>query len=101
MKRIQIKYIENKKQSLFTFHGEGHTLGNLVRFILKNIEGVDFSGYSVPHPSENIMNLRIISKIELDHIQLMILGVKIAGELSVLVDNFFLLVIENYFRVFL
>jgi len=101
MKRIQIKYIIKNKQSLFTFYDEGHTFGNFIRFILKNIEVIDFSGYNVPHPSENIMNLRIITKILIDHIQLLILGIKISGEFSVLADNFFLLTTENYFRFFL
>jgi DNA-directed RNA polymerase I and III subunit RPAC2 len=101
MKRIQIKYIIKNKQTLFTFHDEGHTFGNFIRFILKNIEIIEFSGYNVPHPSENIMNLRIITKKCINHIQLLILGIKISGEFSILADNFFILTVENYFRFYL
>jgi DNA-directed RNA polymerase I and III subunit RPAC2 len=101
MKKINIKYNIPKKQSTFTFFGEGHTLGNFIRFILKNIDNIDFSGYNVPHPSENIMNLKIITKTFTDHIKLLILGLKISGELSVLLDNFFLLTLENHSRVLL
>jgi DNA-directed RNA polymerase I and III subunit RPAC2 len=99
MKRIQIKYLIKKRQSMFTFHKEGHTLGNFIRSILRNIEMIDYSGYSVPHPSEDILNIRITSKSEMDHVQLIILGIKISSELSILVDNFFLLAFENYFRL--
>ena len=99
MRKIRIKYIIPKKQSLFTFYGEGHTFGNFVRSILRSIENIDFSGYSVPHPSEDVMNIKIITKIPTDHVQLLILGLKISGELSVLVDNFFLQTMENYSRI--
>ncbi|KAH1660709.1 RNA polymerase subunit AC19 [Aspergillus fumigatus] len=43
----------------FQFEGEGHTLGNALRYaIMKNPE-VEFCGYTIPHPSEAKMNLRI------------------------------------------
>ncbi|KAL3457813.1 DNA-directed RNA polymerase [Aspergillus heterothallicus] len=43
----------------FQFEGEGHTLGNALRYaIMKNPE-VEFCGYTIPHPSESKMNLRI------------------------------------------
>jgi len=99
MKRIKIKYIVKKKQSIFTFYGQGHTLGNVLRSILKNIKNIDFSGYNVPHPTENIMNLKIVTKKSANHIQILLLALKICGELSVLTDNLFLLTIENYLRV--
>ena len=60
---------------------------------------IDYSGYSVPHPSEDILNIRITSKSEMDHVHLIILVIKISSELSTLVDNFFLLAFENYFRL--
>ncbi|MCJ1476916.1 RNA polymerase subunit AC19 [Lambiella insularis] len=43
----------------FEFEGEDHTLGNALRYmIMKNLE-VEFCGYSIPHPSEAKMNVRI------------------------------------------
>ncbi|KAL5334785.1 DNA-directed RNA polymerase [Aspergillus crustosus] len=43
----------------FQFEGEGHTLGNALRYaIMKNPE-VEFCGYTIPHPSEAKMNVRI------------------------------------------
>ena len=43
----------------FTFHNEDHTIGNTLRYILNKTPEVSFVGYSVPHPSEPNMNLRL------------------------------------------
>ena len=101
MKRIQIKYLIKNKQSLFTFQGEGHTFGNFIRFNLKNIEEIEFSGYNIPHPSENLMNFRIITKIPINHVSLLIFVIKISGEFLILINNIFLVTFENYSRIYL
>ncbi|XP_071480449.1 DNA-directed RNA polymerases I and III subunit RPAC2-like [Diadema setosum] len=46
----------------FVMHGEDHTLGNALRYIIMKDPDVDFCGYSVPHPTENRINLRIQTK---------------------------------------
>lgn len=43
----------------FVLHKEDHTLGNALRYILMKNPDVAFCGYSVPHPSEHKINLRI------------------------------------------
>ena len=54
----------------FVFYNEGHTLGNPIRTIMMQQqevlswshgfrEGVEFCGYSVPHPVEAKMHLRV------------------------------------------
>ncbi|CEM36164.1 unnamed protein product [Vitrella brassicaformis CCMP3155] len=43
----------------FQFVNEDHTLGNVVRYMLMKNPDIEFAGYSVPHPTENIMNLRV------------------------------------------
>lgn len=43
----------------FQFTGEDHTLGNTLRYMLMKSPDVEFAGYSVPHPSEPYMNLRV------------------------------------------
>jgi len=43
----------------FVLHEEDHTLGNSLRYIIMKNPDVEFCGYSVPHPSENKINLRI------------------------------------------
>lgn len=43
----------------FEFTKEGHTLGNALRYIIMKNPDVEFCAYSIPHPSENKMNVRI------------------------------------------
>ena len=43
----------------FRFHGEDHTLGNSLRYILAKSPSTDFVGYSIPHPSEHVINFRL------------------------------------------
>uniref|UniRef100_A0A0D6R8P0 DNA-directed RNA polymerases I and III subunit RPAC2 n=1 Tax=Araucaria cunninghamii TaxID=56994 RepID=A0A0D6R8P0_ARACU len=50
---------ENPSSSTFSFNDEDHTLGNSLRCVLNYDPRVEFCGYSVPHPSENRINMRI------------------------------------------
>ncbi|KAL1934100.1 hypothetical protein VTP01DRAFT_6282 [Rhizomucor pusillus] len=43
----------------FVFKDEDHTLGNSLRHIINKNPEVDFCGYSIPHPSEAKMHLRV------------------------------------------
>ncbi|XP_041359992.1 DNA-directed RNA polymerases I and III subunit RPAC2-like [Gigantopelta aegis] len=43
----------------FIMEDEDHTLGNGLRYIITKSDDVQFCGYSIPHPSENKLNLRI------------------------------------------
>lgn len=38
---------------------EDHTLGNALRYMIMKNPEVEFCGYSIPHPSENKLNIRI------------------------------------------
>ncbi|XP_059454681.1 uncharacterized protein LOC132184906 [Corylus avellana] len=49
---------DNSKSS-FSLVDEDHTLANAVRFTLNQDPRVSFSGYSIPHPSENRVNIRV------------------------------------------
>ena len=50
---------EDPHNATYSFVEEDHTLGNIVRNqILKN-KHVDFCAYSMPHPSEQIVNVRV------------------------------------------
>ena len=40
-------------------HGEDHTLGNSLRYVLAKAPTTDFVGYSIPHPSEHVIHLRL------------------------------------------
>ncbi|KAI5803223.1 hypothetical protein EDC01DRAFT_628014 [Geopyxis carbonaria] len=52
---------EEPTSASFQIEDEDHTLGNSLRYmIMKNRSPyVEFCGYSIPHPSENKMNIRI------------------------------------------
>ncbi|KZP33805.1 RBP11-like subunits of RNA polymerase [Athelia psychrophila] len=43
----------------FQIHDESHTIGNSLRWMIMKNPKVEFCGYSVPHPSENHIQLRI------------------------------------------
>lgn len=43
----------------FLFEGETHTMGNALRQTIVSNPEVDFCAYSVPHPAEAKMRLRI------------------------------------------
>ncbi|KAJ3323177.1 RNA polymerase subunit AC19 [Boothiomyces sp. JEL0866] len=43
----------------FCIRDEDHTLGNALRYIIMKNPAVEFCGYSIPHPSEYMVNLRI------------------------------------------
>lgn len=43
----------------FQILDEDHTLGNVLRYMIMKNENVEFAGYSIPHPSEPYLHLRI------------------------------------------
>ncbi len=43
----------------YVFNNEDHTLGNALRTVLARSADIEFVGYSIPHPSETKMNMRV------------------------------------------
>ncbi|CAG8733838.1 4498_t:CDS:2 [Cetraspora pellucida] len=43
----------------FSINGEDHTLGNALRYVITLNPEVEYCGYSIPHPSEDKLNIRI------------------------------------------
>ena len=43
----------------FVLYDEDHTLGNAMRHVVMRDASTDFCGYTVPHPSEKYLHLRI------------------------------------------
>lgn len=58
---VQLSNAENSVATLVVL-GEDHTLGNSFRYVLAKNKQVDFVGYSIPHPSEMKLNMRIQTK---------------------------------------
>lgn len=46
-------------EKTFTLKDEDHTLGNTVRYMLNKNPQVGLAGYSVPHPMETSVNVRV------------------------------------------
>lgn len=57
--RVRILPGSTDTAASFEFLEEGHTLGNALRYIVMKNPDVEFCAYSIPHPSEDIMNIRI------------------------------------------
>nr|SVE70832.1 EOG090X0LBP [Daphnia similis] len=53
---------QDDRTKTFIFKGEGHTLGNALRTLILKNPDVIFCGYTIPHPSENKLHLRIETK---------------------------------------
>ncbi|TKA75965.1 DNA-directed RNA polymerases I and III subunit RPAC2 [Cryomyces minteri] len=56
----------SKTAASFEFTKEDHTLGNALRYVIMKNPSVEFCGYSIPHPSEERMNLRIQTYDDVD-----------------------------------
>ena len=58
-RKLEIKANVDETSATFVLRDEDHTLGNSLRYMLAKNPDVSFCGYSVPHPSENVMNVRV------------------------------------------
>eukprot|EP00249_Psilotum_nudum_P003422 c16807_g1_i1 orf=336-719(-) len=56
---VELGSENDPRASTFSITDEDHTLGNSLRFVLNHDPRVEFCGYSVPHPSENRINIRL------------------------------------------
>lgn len=58
--KCTIAYDDGQPNSgTFLFDGETHTMGNALRQAINANPEVEFCGYSVPHPAEKKMKIRI------------------------------------------
>uniref|UniRef100_A0A0E0MKI5 DNA-directed RNA polymerases I and III subunit RPAC2 n=1 Tax=Oryza punctata TaxID=4537 RepID=A0A0E0MKI5_ORYPU len=51
--------VTDSTASTFSIMDEDHTLANSVRFVLNQDPRVAFCGYSIPHPADNKVNIRV------------------------------------------
>ncbi|GLD96664.1 hypothetical protein PINS_up020230 [Pythium insidiosum] len=59
MKKLDVHSATSDYSKTYVFHEEDHTLGNALRYVLMRNPDVDFSGYTIPHPSEPKMHVRL------------------------------------------
>ncbi|GAB2282133.1 hypothetical protein Dimus_016687 [Dionaea muscipula] len=56
---MELGSFKNPSASTFSIAEEDHTLANALIFVLNKDSRVTFCGYSIPHPSEARVNIRI------------------------------------------
>lgn len=57
--KLELGQQDGPAAATFTLYHEDHTIGNTLRYILNKNPSVAFVGYTVPHPSEPKMNIRL------------------------------------------
>ncbi|KAK7728051.1 RNA polymerase subunit AC19 [Botryosphaeria dothidea] len=87
--RIRVLPGSENTAASFEFENEDHTLGNALRYIIMKNPSVEFCGYSIPHPSEAKMNLRIQTYDDVSVYDVLEKGLDDLAELcDVVIDKF-------------
>ncbi|KAL1625861.1 RNA polymerase subunit AC19 [Neofusicoccum ribis] len=87
--RIRVLPGSENTAASFEFEDEDHTLGNALRYIIMKNPSVEFCGYSIPHPSETKMNLRIQTYDDVSVYDVLEQGLDDLAELcDVVIDKF-------------
>jgi len=61
-KKLEILPSNDERNATFVLTDEDHTLGNALRYVIAKDRKTAFCGYSVPHPNEPKMNVRVQAK---------------------------------------
>ncbi|CAI4051662.1 hypothetical protein SUVZ_14G2080 [Saccharomyces uvarum] len=80
---------EDGTSASFQIVEEDHTLGNALRYIIMKNPDVEFCGYSIPHPSENLLNVRIQTYGEITAVEALQKGLKDLMDLCDVVESKF------------
>ena len=95
----KLKIISDKEEGDFnctySFRNEDHTLGNILRYILMKDSNTLFCGYSIPHPSEDLMNIRLQTRKENTN-QVMGKAMDRVNEISDILSKKFKKALEKY-----
>lgn len=73
----------------FQIIDEDHTLGNALRYIIMKNPEVEFCGYSIPHPSENKMHIRIQTYGNITAVEALHQGLDNLSELCTVIEEKF------------
>lgn len=84
----------SENSATFIFGNEDHTLGNSLRHILIRREETDFCGYSVPHPYEPKLNLRL--QTECPVIETLKAGLQDLEETAYILDDAFTAALKTF-----
>ena len=79
---VEIEAGGDVSAATFTLHNEDHTIGNTMRYMLNKMPETSFVGYSVPHPYEPKMNVRLQVKDGFKAKEILALGLKDLEDLT-------------------
>ena len=99
VEEFQVEEGQDENSSTFIFGNEDHTFGNPLRHILMQNSHTDFCGYSVPHPYEPRLNLRLQTKGNRSSIEVLNSGLEELESLSNLMESKFNQALEEFRNV--
>ena len=73
---IVSKAVVSEQSKTYSILEEDHTLGNSLRHVLMQNPNTEFCGYTVPHPSEPILHMRLQTKESTTSDETMVAGAK-------------------------
>ena len=80
---------EDGTAATFQIIDEDHTLGNTLRYVIMKNPEVEFCGYSIPHPSENKMTIRIQTYGNISSVEALHQGLDNLSELCTVIETKF------------
>ena len=80
----------------YIFGNEDHTLGNAIRHVLMKRTETEFCGYSVPHPYEPKMNVRLQVSKDTTSQKVLLAGLKDLEECANQLDDVFVAALNNF-----
>ncbi|EPS93365.1 hypothetical protein FOMPIDRAFT_1170600 [Fomitopsis schrenkii] len=87
IKILQGALASDLSAATYQIHDESHTLGNALRWMLMKNPKVEFCGYSVPHPSENHIHMRIQMYDNLSSLDALLKALSDLDDLCVTIDE--------------
>ncbi|EGV63942.1 RNA polymerase subunit AC19 [Yamadazyma tenuis] len=81
---------EDGTAASFQIVDEDHTLGNSLRYVIMKNPEVEFVGYSIPHPSENKLNIRIQTYGSITAVEALHLGLENLSQLCGVIETKFM-----------
>ena len=96
--KFEVKAGEAPSNATFIFGDEDHTLGNALRHIIIQKSDTEFCGYSVPHPYEPKMNIRLQTRKEIPSVQVLKNGLKELEKTADALEDAFSAALEEYAR---
>jgi DNA-directed RNA polymerase I and III subunit RPAC2 len=93
---LEVQAGPTASSATYIFGNEDHTLGNAIRHVLMSHADTEFCGYSVPHPYEPKMNVRLQVKKDSSAQHVLLAGLKDLEECALQLDDVFVSAMEAF-----